>query len=227
MADFLQHGAVANAVNMPNITAEEAPRLKPYIALASQLGYMASQMVAEAKAMTITYSGDAATINTKPVTATALAAFFAPSHVSVNVVNAPAIAKQMGFGVTEATRDAVTDHQTLMEINIEAKNGTLRLVGTLVNGKPRLVRYNDISIEAALTGHMLLTVNDDAPGFIGRLGTALGEAGINIASFHLGRDKAGGTAVALLAVDQAITPPVTHKIAALAGSKGTIPLRFA
>ena len=106
-------------------------------------------------------------------------------------------------------------------------NGERTIAGTLFGNKaPRLVEIFGIEVEAELAGRMLYIVNSDAPGFIGALGTTLGEAGINIATFNLGRRKAGGEAVALVAVDDPISPEVVTKLHALPGVLQVVPLSF-
>ena len=230
MCDFLLAGAVSNAVNMPNISADEAPRLQPYINLARLLGQMAGQMVAVPKAITITYRGDAAALNTKPITATLLASLLNVSHASVNMVNARQVAAQAGIDVQETTQDALSNYQTLVDVQLASAEGGIRLSGTLFSNQPRLVRIDDVMMEAELGGahapHMLLTRSVDAPGHIGRLGAALGDAGINIATFHLGRDTKGGEAITLVAVDTALDKKMLTTINALPGVTTTVPLVF-
>lgn len=226
MADFLLAGAVSNAVNMPNITAEEAPRLQPYVKLATQLGAMAGQMLPAPTAITITYRGAAAELNTKPLTATLLAALLGVTHSSVNMVNARQVAAQGGIAITEATQETLSNYQTLIDVKVENNAGSLRLSGTLFSNAPRLVRIDDVIMEAELNGHMLLTRSVDAPGHIGRLGNTLGTAGINIATFHLGRDTKGGEAITLVATDTAIPADVQATIAKLEGINKVTALQF-
>ncbi|MGE3770174.1 MAG: phosphoglycerate dehydrogenase [Bdellovibrionales bacterium] len=214
MCDFLLQGAVTNAVNMPNITAEEAPRLQPYIKLATQLGRMGGQMAVKPHRITVTYRGAAAELNTKPVTAALLAALLGVTHASVNMVNARQVAQQAGLEIIEATQEALSNYQTLLDVQID--NGvSVRLSGTLFSNQPRLVRVDDIAMEAELAGTMLMVRNIDAPGHIGRLGSLLGDNSINIGSFHLGRNQKDGQAVSLVEVDGAVNDNLLKKIAAL------------
>lgn len=227
MADYLLHDAVSNAVNMPSITAEEAPRLRPYIQLAQQLGMMAGQLQqANIREIKVTYGGTAAAQSTKPVTATLLAALLGASHESVNMVNARQIAASADIQVIEATQSELPNYQSYIGLEVVGAATTLRLGGTLFDGQPRLVELDDIAIEATLAGHMLLSRNSDVPGHIGRLGTVLGDAGINIATFHLGRNTKGGHAIALVAVDTPLSTVVQERVRALPGVIGVHALVF-
>ncbi|MCI0431923.1 MAG: phosphoglycerate dehydrogenase [Rhodospirillales bacterium] len=214
MADFLLTGAVSNAVNMPSVTAEEAPKLKPYIRLAGQLGSFAGQLTRSGiRGVTVEYEGQAAALNTRPITAAALTGLLSPMLDQVNMVNAPVIARERDIAVTEVKHDRPTDYQTLIRLTIETDRRKRDLAGTLFGGdKPRVVEIKGIPIEAELGRHMLYITNEDKPGFIGRLGTALGDAGINIATFHLGRSAPGADAIALVEVDQPVTDEVLNRL---------------
>ncbi|HXV23575.1 MAG TPA: phosphoglycerate dehydrogenase [Alphaproteobacteria bacterium] len=207
MSDFLLTGAVANAVNMPSVTAEEAPRLKPYIKLAQQLGSLAGQLTRSGiRSVTLEYEGLAAALNTRPLTAAALSGLLSPMLDHVNMVNAPLLARERDISLTEVKHDRPTDYQTLIRLTVETDRRKRDVAGTLFGGdKPRLVEIKGIPIEAELGRHMLYVTNEDRPGLIGRLGTLLGTAGVNIATFHLGRSAPGADAIALVEVDQPVT----------------------
>ena len=143
------------------------------------------------------------------------------------MVNAPFLAKERGLDVKEIRHDREGDYHTLIAVEVETKDGKRRVAGTLFGNKaPRLVDMFGVEVEAELTGSMIYIVNTDTPGFIGKLGTALGEAGINIATFNLGRRAAGGEAVALVAVDGDVPPAVVETLAKLEGVREVVPLRF-
>jgi D-3-phosphoglycerate dehydrogenase / 2-oxoglutarate reductase len=228
MADFLLFGAVTNALNMPSVTAEDAPRLRPYMKLVEQLGSFAGQTADSGlKSITIEYEGHVAELNTKPLTGMVLMGLLQPLLESVNMVNAPIIARERNITVTEARRERATDYQTLIRLIITTEKGELRVAGTLLAGaKPRIVAVDSISVEAELTPRMLLVRNQDKPGFIGRLGTTLGQARINIANFNLGRDEKDGQAIALVAVDEAINDNLLAEIGQLPGVVGAKLLHF-
>lgn len=206
MSDYLLTGAVVNALNMPSVSAEDAPKLKPYMKLAHQMGSFAGQISTSAlKAISISYEGAVSTLNTKPITAVLLEGILAPLMDSVNMVNAPVIAKERNIDVSETYRDQASDYQTLIRLELETENGTRSIVGTLFGGeKPRLVAIEDIAVEVELSKYMLFVRNEDKPGFIGALGSTLGQANVNIATFTLGRHDVGASALALISVDQQI-----------------------
>jgi D-3-phosphoglycerate dehydrogenase len=228
MSDFLIRGGVANALNMPSLSAEEAPRLKPYMELADKLGGLVGQLEGDAiRAVSIEVEGAAAELNQKPITAAVLAGLMRVYSDTVNMVNAPFLAKERGLDVREVRHAQEGDYHTLVRVSVETDAGLRSVAGTLFgNSGARLVDMFGIPIEAELAGDMIYIVNEDAPGFIGRLGSQLGEAGVNIATFHLGRRAAGGEAVALVSVDGRIEGPLAARLAAIPGVKQVTPLRF-
>jgi D-3-phosphoglycerate dehydrogenase / 2-oxoglutarate reductase len=214
IADFLLTGAVSNAVNMPSLTAEEAARLKPYMVLAEQIGSFAGQLTETGiRAVEIEFEGAIAALNTKPLTAIALTGLLAPQLASVNMVNAPLICRQRDIRVSETRRGEAGDYQTLMRVTVTTERRERSVAGTVFAGnKPRLVKIEGIPLEAELGHHMLFVRNKDKPGFIGALGNALGAAGVNIATFHLGRTAPGQDAIALVEVDQLLTPELIETV---------------
>jgi D-3-phosphoglycerate dehydrogenase len=217
MSDFLIDGAVSNALNMPSVTAEEAPKLRPYMALAAQLGGFAGQLTeGSLKAVAIEYCGHVAGLNTRPLTAIALQGLLAPQIETVNMVNAPLLARERGIDVTEIKNESCDEYHTLIRVAVTSDVYSRDVAGTLFSGdKPRLVSIKGITIEAELGKHMLYFTNHDKPGFIGRVGTALGEAGVNIATFHLGRNAPGGDAICLIEVDASISPTLLAQLRSL------------
>ena len=228
MSDFLLLGGVTNAINMPSLSAEEAPKLKPYMALAEKLGRLVGQVVGEdVHAIDVEVEGAAAALNMKPITGAVLAGLMGTYSQSVNMVNAPVLARERGLDVREIRHDRERDYHTLVAVTADTPGGKRRVEGTLFgNRAPRLVTIFDIPVEAELTGQMIYIVNTDAPGFIGALGTKLGENRINIATFNLGRREGSGEAVALVAVDDPITPEMAAELQALPGVRQVVPLSF-
>ena len=217
MADYLLTGAVVNALNMPSVSAEDAPRLRPYLQLAEQLGSFAGQMTESGiKSVSIEYEGHAAELNTKALNAAVLKGLLSPLLEGVNMVSAPVIAHQRGIGVTDIRHNRQADYQTLIRLTITTENQTRSVAGTLFgDDKPRLVNVKGVPMEAELGPHMLYVNNNDRPGLIGGLGTVLGEAGVNIGTFHLGRTEPGGDAIALVEVDGEIPSEVLQAVANL------------
>ena len=228
MSDFLLNGAVSNAVNMPSITSEEAPRLKPYMKLIEQLGSFAGQITEHAiTKIEIEYQGAATEVNTKPLTALALASILRHLFDGVNMVNAPQVAKSRGIAVSETRATDAAELHTAVKLTVTTEMRTRSITGTLFAGKePRVVDIEGVPIEAALTTYMLFIRNEDKPGMIGGLGTLLAQAGQNIADFRLGRVVGGGAAVALVALDTAVPDELFEKIKALPQIRQVVRLKF-
>ncbi len=228
MSDFLNNGAVSNAVNMPSITAEEAPKLKPYMKLAEQLGSFAGQIAESAiTKVEVEYQGAAAELNTRPLTAIALASLLKAQVESVNMVNAAQVAKARGIAVAD-TRTEECEFHAAVKITLTTEKGVSTLTGTLFAGRePRIVEIEGVPIEAGVTSHMLFIRNEDKPGMIGGLGTILASEGQNIADFRLGRVQAGGTAVSLVSLDAGLPDNLFEKLKALPQIRQVTRLVFA
>jgi D-3-phosphoglycerate dehydrogenase len=228
MADFLVSGGITNALNVPSLSAEEAPKLRPYMALAEKLGSLVGQLAHGAiKSVAVEAEGAAAELTQKPITSAVLSGFMRVHSDTVNMVNAPFLAKERGIDVREIRHEREGDYHTLVRVTVGTSDGERSVAGTLVgNAAPRLVELFGIKVEADLAGPMLYVVNEDAPGFIGRLGTLLGEAHVNIGTFHLGRRQAGSEAVLLLSVDEPVTPELLAKVKALPGVRTAMGLNF-
>jgi D-3-phosphoglycerate dehydrogenase len=157
-----------------------------------------------------------ASLNHKPLTASALAGLLTPVLAGVNMVNAPFAAREHGIDVSETVHERPSEYQTLVRITITTDRGERAVAGTLFAGnKPRLVEVKGINVEADFSPHMLYVTNQDRPGFIGRFGETLARHGINIATFHLGRSGAGGDAICLVSVDEDVSESVLAEIRAL------------
>jgi D-3-phosphoglycerate dehydrogenase / 2-oxoglutarate reductase len=228
MSDYLLHGAISNAVNFPSITAEEAPKLKPFIALAEKLGSFAGQLTETGiSKVQITYEGAVAQMKTRALTSAAMAGLLRPMLQEVNVVSAPIIAKERGMIVEETTRAAQSDYESLITLSVVTEKQTRSVAGTVyADGRPRIVNIKGIRMDAEFGASMIYVTNIDKPGFIGRFASLLGDAGINIATFHLGRDEPGGNAISLVEVDGAVPAEVLAKVQALPHVKQAKPLRF-
>ena len=220
MSDFLLTGAVANAINMASVSAEDAPRLKPYMELCRHLGGFAGQLTSAnegvLRSITVEYEGFAAHLNHRPLTAAVLAGVMAPLMSGVNMVNAPVLARERGIDVAETVHDRPSEYLTLVRVTVATDKLTRSVAGTLFAGAhPRLVEVKGIKVEADFGRHMLYVTNQDKPGFIGRFGATLAGAGINIATFHLGRASEGGDAICLVSVDEPVPEDVLAMVRTL------------
>ena len=216
ISDYLLTGAVTNALNSPSVTAEEAPRLKPFIALAEKLGALAGQMVDfGVKAVDIAFEGEVSKLNTKPLSAAALAGVLRPMLAEINMVSAPAVAKERGVTFSESRQEDSPIYESLMRITITTEKGKRSFAGAVQAGAPRVVEVKGMDLDAPFSPRMLYVNNLDKPGFIGALGGLLGEAGVNIATFNLGRIDAGDDAIAMVGIDQAPSAALLGKIQAL------------
>ncbi|SES78450.1 phosphoglycerate dehydrogenase [Oceanicella actignis] len=219
MSDYLTKGAISNALNAPSVTAEEAPLLKPWIALAETLGGFAGQVTEHAiKEIEIEYVGRVGELNLKPLTAALTAAMLRPlvGEGAVNMVSAPLVARERGIQIAETRKDAQGAYGSYIRLVVTTEKQTRSVAGTVFSdGKPRIIQIKGIDLEAEPQPHMLYTVNTDTPGYIGALGAKLGELGVNIATFALGRAEKGGEAIALLGVDEPVTEAMLADIAQL------------
>jgi D-3-phosphoglycerate dehydrogenase len=204
MSDYLTKGAVSNAINMPSITAEEAPRLKPFVKLAEVLGAFVGQVTEEPiTEVEILFDGLTATLNTRALISATLAGLIRPQVADVNMVSAPIMAKERGIILSEVKRDKSGVFDGYIKLTVRTEKLTRSIAGTCFSDhKPRFIQIKGINLDAEVGQHMLYTTNDDAPGIIGLLGTICGRNSVNIANFQLGRNRPGGDAIALLYLDE-------------------------
>jgi D-3-phosphoglycerate dehydrogenase len=214
LSDYLLTGAITNAINFPSITAEEAPKLKPFVKLADQLGSFVGQLTESGLTdVHIEYAGDICDLNTQALTSAALAGVLRPMLDDINMISAPVLAKDRGIDVRVTKMGQEGAFETYMRLTIEDENQKRSVAGTVFSDKkPRIIQIKGVDMEAELGDHMLYTINSDMPGYIGRLGQILGDAKVNIATFNLGRNKAGGKAIALIELDEAINDDVLEQV---------------
>ena len=215
IADYLLTGAIVNALNMPSISAQEAQKVRPWITLAEKLGAFVGQVTdTSVQSVEIIYEGTASELNQRALTQAALAGLLKPALADVNMVNAPVVAKERGIKVSETRRGQQGAYEGYIKITATLDDGTTRrAAGTVFSdGRPRLIQVKDINLDAEFAPHMLFVINEDKPGFIGKLGTILGDAKVNIASFALGRSAPGADAIALVEVDGVVPESVVAEI---------------
>jgi D-3-phosphoglycerate dehydrogenase len=228
MADYLMNGAVTNALNMPSISAEDAPRLKPYLALGAQLGEFAGQITDHAiQGIEIEYEGTVTDINTDPITSVIIAHLLGAQTESINMVNALKVAEARGIKIKQSYDKTGRNWRSMINLIVKTTKRTRNVTGTLFTGKePRVVNIEGVPVEAALTRDMLFIRNKDKPGLIGGLGMILADGGQNIADFRLGRVKAGETAVCLVSLDAPLPDDLFEKVEALPQIESVKRLRF-
>ena len=228
MSDYLLTGAVSNALNMPSVTAEEAVIMAPWLKLADHLGEFAGQMTNEPiKAINLLYDGSVADMNLEALGCWAIAGIMKAANPDVNMVSAPVIAEDRGIKISRTTQSKSGVFDAYVKLTVVTDRRERSIAGTVFSdGKPRFIQIKGINIDAEIGAHMLYTTNKDVPGIIGALGTTLGANNVNIANFTLGRTKAGGDAIALLYVDDAIPGPVLDKLCATGLFQTVAPLEF-
>src|SRR3974377_426973 len=228
MSDYLLRGAISNAVNFSSISAEEAPKQKPFIALAEKLGSFAGQLTEDPiKEVHIIYEGTVAHMNLKALTSSVLSGLLRPMLGDINVVSAPVVARERAMAVEETTREATGDYDSLITVAVETPKGRRHVSGTgFADGPPRIATIKALRMDAEFGPSMIYITNLDKPGFIGKFSSTLGEAGINIATFHVGRDAPGANAIALIEIDGELPDEVLAKVRALPQVQQAKPLHF-
>ncbi len=228
MADYLVKGAVSNALNMPSITAEEAPRLKPFVALAEKLGSFAGQLTEESiTGIVIEYAGEVGNLNTRALTSAALAGVLHAQLGTVNMVSAPVVAKERGIKVDEVKQSKRGAYETYIRITVKTDRYERSVAGAVFSdGKPRIIQIKGIELESNFGPHMLYITNKDKPGFVGAVGTTLGNAGINVATFHLGRMAQGGDSICIVEVDGEVPADVMDAVQKIPNVQQVKALRF-
>jgi D-3-phosphoglycerate dehydrogenase len=216
ISDFLKKGSIRNSVNFPSVSAELLPTLKPYLELGEKLGAFHGQMLdAPLKELKVEYIGEVGKLATAPVTISILKGLLQYQTEEVNLVNARMVAEERGVKVTETKAARSEDFTSLVRVQVVTGKGESTLSGTVYGTSPRVVTIDRYPIEADLSGGILMLQNQDVPGVVGRVGTFLGEKGINIAGLQLGRKEVGGTAVSLISVDNPVPEPVLKQLSKL------------
>ncbi|MCB1363720.1 MAG: phosphoglycerate dehydrogenase [Rhodobacteraceae bacterium] len=228
MSNYLLDGAVENALNMPSMTAEDAKVMGPWVKLAAHLGAFIGQMTDEPiKAINILYDGTVSQMNLEALNCSVVAGIMKKVNPDVNMVSAPFIAKERGVQISTTSQDKSGAFDGYVKVTVVTEKRDRSIAGTVFSdGKPRFIQIKGINIDAEVGAHMLYTTNDDMPGIIGTLGNTMGENGVNIANFTLGRADKGGEAIALLYVDEPVPAPVVRKLEDTGMFRQVKPLAF-
>lgn len=210
--DFLKHGIVSNALNVPSVSAELLSSLRPYIDLAEKLGAFIAQLAPRGmQKATIEFAGEAAEQPTAPLAMAALKGLLTPMLGSmVNYVNAPHLARERGIQIIETRTSRTEGYANLIRLSLQGADGVSSVSGALFGKRGRVVQIDDHAVEATPAGHILVLHNNDRPGVVGYIGQLLGEANINIAQMNLSRGH--DWAVLLLNVDSQIPEEVLQRI---------------
>ena len=228
MSDYLLTGAVSNSLNMPAVTAEEAAVMGPWLKLAEHLGAFVGQMTDEPiKAINILYDGAVAEMNLPALECGTIAGIMKASNPDVNMVSAPVIARERGIKISQTTQEKSGVFDAYIKLTVVTDKRERTIAGTVFSdGKPRFIQIKGINIDAEVGRHMLYTTNKDVPGIIGTLGATMGECGVNIANFTLGRNEVGGDAIALLYVDNPVPQEAIDKLIDTGLFQTVSPLEF-
>ncbi len=205
ISDYLLTGAVNNAINAPSLSAEEAQKLKPYLALAQRLGSFVGQLTHDPiKSLSVTYGGEANELNVSPLTVQVVQSVLEHHSSYVNSVNAREVARDRNIDIIEAHNEGRDAYPCRITVAVETEAHKRSICGTLIQNQPRVVDVKGIPMESKIGAHMLYITNNDKPGVIGHIGTSCAERGINIANMHLGRASQAGDAIVLLEIDEAL-----------------------
>jgi D-3-phosphoglycerate dehydrogenase len=199
----LLEGTIRNAINMPNLDAKTLSIIGPHLRFGEKLGKFLSQVAPKrVDTLNVNYSGKVNEVDTTAITRAVLKGFLQSAGGSeVNEVNAPAFAESLGLKITETRLSAVGDYTDLLELSAVADGKTVSVGGAFFGATPRIVSVNSRPVEARPHGVILVLENTDRPGMVGRVGTLLGDHGVNIATMSLSRNQAGGTALTVLNLD--------------------------
>ena len=228
MSDYLLTGAVSNALNMPSVTAEEAKVMGPWVKVAEHLGAFVGQMTDEPlKSIEIVYNGSVAAMNLEALNCSAIAGVMKATNPDVNMVSAPVVARERGVEISTTRQDKTGAFDGYIKLVVHTETRERSVAGTAFSdGKPRFIQIKGINIDAEVGAHMLYTTNEDVPGIIGTLGHTMGENGVNIANFTLGRSDRGRDAIALLYLDEQPPMAVLDRLRATGMFQSVAPLRF-
>jgi len=203
--EVLLEGTIRNAVNMPNLDAKTLAIIGPHLRFGEKLGKFLSQIAPKrADSLNVNYSGKVNEVDTSAITRAVLKGFLQiAGGLEVNEVNAPAFAETLGLKVSESRLSAPGDYTDMLELSAVAEGKTVSVGGAFFGATPRIVSINSRPVEARPHGVLLVLENTDRPGMVGRIGTLLGDHGVNIATMSLSRNQAGGTALTVLNLDTA------------------------
>jgi len=212
----LLDGTIRNAVNVPSLDAKTLAIIGPHLRFGEKLGKFLSQLAPKrADSLNINYSGKVNEVDTTAITRAVLKGFLQiAGGGEVNEVNAPAFAATLGLKVSESRLSAPGDYTDMLELSAIGEGKIVSVGGAFFGATPRIVSINSRPVEARPHGVLLVLENTDRPGMVGRIGTLLGDYGVNIATMSLSRNQAGGTALTVLNLDTAPSEELLSEIRA-------------
>jgi len=220
LRDFLTTGEIRNAINMPSLNAAALAEIGNYLELASSLGKLLAKLgPANPDALRVSYHGDIAEKDVSLVSRTVLTGFLEAARPDgqVNIVNSTAVARDMGLELVESTITAQTEYSELVIAELRKDGKKFRIAGTIIGQTPRIVEIDKLFIDTNIKGHFLIVRNDDRPGIVGLVGSALGTGGLNIANLSLARNKSEGNALNVIELDTAPSAEIIKELSAAPG----------
>ena len=217
--DYLKHGTVRGAVNMPAVSAELLAAIGPYITLGEKIGLFQGQVFGhDLREVTIEYSGEVTEHDVKPITHAVIAGLLGPVIERVNMVNAAVVAEQRGIKISESLLRRARDFASMIRVRAVTAERESEVAGALFGRRDgRIVRINGFSLEAIPKGHMLFLFNRDQPGVLGSIATFIGDNNVNIGRLYLGRKKIGESALALIQIDQPMSEETIDSLCQVPG----------
>lgn len=217
IVDYFRNGVIKNSVNAPSVSLEVARQIKPYLQLSEYLGTIVAAITEfPMKEIVVRYLGDVSELDTKVLTQGIIKGVLVTQLEGVNYVNAPTVAKSRGIKIVELKVADHDDYTSLISITVKGDAGENTVEGTILGKKePRLIKVNNIYVEADLSGHTLFIYNNDKPGVIASISSILYKNQINIGGMHFGRENEGGLAISILDLDREIEDAILQEIEAL------------
>lgn len=218
--DFVTTGEIRNAINMPSLDAAALSELGSYLDIAKALGKLLAKLGPDnPDSLRVSYHGGISEKDTALVSRSVLTTYLesARSDGQVNIVNAPAVAKEMGLNTIESTINAATEYSELVVAELSKDGKKFRVSGTVIGKSPRVVEIDKLFVDINTKGNFLIVKNDDRPGIVGSVGTALGNASANIANLSLARNSSEGCALTVIELDAPLNDEVMSEIRETAG----------
>jgi len=221
LLNMLDDKPVENAVNIARFDPDLMAQMRPFMDLAAILGDFISQLAPENPGkVSFNYTGKLAAHDCMPITVAGLAALLNRcTDQEVNMVNANLVAERRGLVVEQSRSTESQFFSNLITLNLETPQGKRTIAGTLFDGTPKIVKMRDFDTDFTPEEHMLVLTYEDRPGLIGKIGTLLGEAEVNIGAMNLGRRGKGGEAMVVLSIDSPVDETTLSRLSEAVGAR--------